>query len=185
MLIVIRTQESCNNTCKMVMKDCKTRWPECQNAFDETESTAHSMAIIVAVPGSGKNDLFMKNIEAYPQSHFHPTLNCHQIVYLKIDCSHDGSFQRNFVSIFFRAIDKIIGSNYEKKLWDEKRHGVETMLALMACKIANMFALGLLVIDEIQHLESSKVWQFREKMLNFFVTMTNTIGIPVLFVGYT
>ncbi len=62
-----------------------------------------------------------------------------------------------------------------------KRHGAETMLALMA-QTANMFALGLLVIDEIQHLSRAKVWRFK-KMLNSFVTMTNTIGIPVLFVG--
>jgi hypothetical protein len=62
-----------------------------------------------------------------------------------------------------------------------KRHGVETMLALMA-QTANMFALGLLVIDEIQHLSRAKSGG-SEKMLNFFVTMSNTIGIPVLFVG--
>ncbi|MFX7194121.1 ATP-binding protein, partial [Acinetobacter baumannii] len=41
---------------------------------------------------------------------------------------------------------------------------------------------GLLVIDEIQHLSRAKSGG-SEKMLNFFVTMTNTIGIPVLFVG--
>jgi hypothetical protein len=46
-----------------------------------------------------------------------------------------------------------------------KRHGVETMLALMA-QTANMFALGLLVIDEIQHLSRAKSGG-SEKMLNF------------------
>ena len=83
------------------------------------------------------------------------------------------------LSQFFRAIDKIIGSNYEKSM-GMKRHGVETMLALMA-QTANMFALGRIVIDEIQHLSAKSGGS--EKMLNFFVTMTNTIGIPVLFVG--
>lgn len=146
--------------------------------FDETESTAHSMAII-GCSGSGKTTSLRRILGAYPQVIFHPTLNCHQIVYLKIDCSHDGSLKELCLN-FFRAIDKIIGSNYEKK-YGMKRHGVETMLALMA-QTANMFALGLLVIDEIQHLSRAKSGG-SEKMLNFFVTMTNTIGIPVLFVG--
>ena len=135
--------------------------------FDETESTAHSMAII-GCSGSGKTTSLRRILGAYPQVIFHPTLNCHQIVYLKIDCSHDGSLKELCLN-FFRAIDKIIGSNYEKK-YGMKRHGVETMLALMA-QTANMFALGLLVIDEIQHLSRAKSGG-SEKMLNFFVTMT-------------
>lgn len=40
----------------------------------------------------------------------------------------------------------------------------------------------MLVIDEIQHLSTAKS-QGSEKMLNYFVTLVNTIGIPVVLVG--
>ncbi|MGK6693197.1 AAA family ATPase [Proteus mirabilis] len=55
------------------------------------------------------------------------------------------------------------------------------MLALMS-QIANAHALGLLVIDEIQHLSRSRSGGSQE-MLNFFVTMVNIIGVPVMLIG--
>ena len=57
-----------------------------------------------------------------------------------------------------------MGSNYERR-YGLKRHGIETMLALMS-QIANAHALGLLVIDEIQHLSRSRSGGSQE-MLNF------------------
>ncbi|MGF2259006.1 ATP-binding protein, partial [Acinetobacter baumannii] len=106
--------------------------------FDDNESTSHSMAII-GCSGSGKTTSLRRILNTYPQVIFHPTLNRHQILYLNIDCSHDVSLKALCLN-FFRSIDKIIGSNYEKK-YGMKRHGVETMLALIA-QTANMFALG-------------------------------------------
>lgn len=48
--------------------------------------------------------------------------------------------------------------------------------------IANTHAIGLLVIDEIQHL-SVKNSGGAERMLNFFVTLVNEISVPVVMVG--
>jgi hypothetical protein len=106
-------------------------------------------------------------------------MNLEQVVYLKIDCSHNGSLKEICLN-FFRALDRALGENYEKR-YGLKKHGIETMLALMA-QIANAHALGLLVIDEIQHLSRSKSGGSQE-MLNFFVTMVNTIGVPVMLIG--
>ena len=74
----------------------------------------------------------------------------------------------------------ILDSNYEKK-YALKRHGIETLLNLMR-QISNHHAIGLLVIDEIQHLSVNKSGG-AEKMLNFFVTLVNTVGLPVVMVG--
>lgn len=49
-------------------------------------------------------------------------------------------------------------------------------------QISRTYGLGLLVIDEIQHLSTAKS-QGAEKMLNYFVTLVNTIGVPVVLVG--
>lgn len=97
-----------------------------------------------------------------------------------MDCSHNGSLKEICLN-FFRSLDKALGTNYEKTYGLKRRNGIETLLALMA-QTANVHALGLLVIDEIQHLSRSRSGG-SEEMLNFFVTMVNTIGVPVMLIG--
>ncbi|MBW9389213.1 AAA family ATPase [Enterobacter sp. EC_62] len=146
--------------------------------FEEAKSTAQSM-LLIGCSGSGKTTSLERILQTYPQVIYHSQLNLEQVVYLKVDCSHNGSLKEICLN-FFRALDKALGANYEKR-YGLKRHGIETMLALMA-QIANTHALGLLVIDEIQHLSRSKSGGSQE-MLNFFVTMVNTIGVPVMLIG--
>src|SRR5690625_4454912 len=146
--------------------------------FEEAKSTAQSMSLI-GCSGSGKTTSLQRILATYPQVIYHPELNLEQVVYLKVDCSHNGSLKEICLN-FFRALDRALGSNYERR-YGLKRHGIETMLALMA-QIANTHALGLLVIDEIQHLSRSRSGGSQE-MLNFFVTMVNIIGVPVMLIG--
>lgn len=146
--------------------------------FEEAKSTAQSL-LLIGCSGSGKTTSLQRILGTYPQVIYHPDLNLEQVVYLKIDCSHNGSLKEICLN-FFRALDKALGSNYEKR-YAMKRHGIETLLAVMA-QIANAHALGLLVIDEIQHLSRSRSGGSQE-MLNFFVTMVNTIGVPVMLIG--
>jgi len=134
---------------------------------------------LIGCSGSGKTTSLQRILATYPQVIYHPELNLEQVVYLKVDCSHNGSLKEICLN-FFRALDRALGSNYERR-YGLKRHGIETMLALMA-QIANTHALGLLVIDEIQHLSRSRSGGSQE-MLNFFVTMVNTIGVPILLIG--
>jgi hypothetical protein len=47
--------------------------------------------------------------------------------------------------------------------------------------VANLHALGALVIDEIQHLNKTKIGP--DALLNFLVTLVNTIGVPVILIG--
>lgn len=146
--------------------------------FEEAKSTAQSL-LLIGCSGSGKTTSLQRILGTYPQVIYHSDLNLEQVVYLKIDCSHNGSLKEICLN-FFRALDKALGSNYEKR-YAMKRHGIETLLAVMA-QIANAHALGLLVIDEIQHLSRSRSGGSQE-MLNFFVTMVNTIGVPVMLIG--
>jgi hypothetical protein len=48
--------------------------------------------------------------------------------------------------------------------------------------VANLHAVGVLGIDEIQHLNQTR-GVGADLLLNFLVTLVNTIGIPVLIVG--
>lgn len=147
--------------------------------FTDVSSTAQSMTLI-GCSGCGKTTTITQLLSLYPQVIYHPSMNMEQVVYLKIDCSHDGSL-KEICQNFFRAMDRALKtSNYEKQ-YSKGRHGIETLLAGMA-QVANAHALGVLIIDEIQHLSRSRSGG-SEKMLNFFVTLVNTIGLPVILVG--
>jgi hypothetical protein len=49
-------------------------------------------------------------------------------------------------------------------------------------QLAATYFVGVLVIDELQHLKRAKTGG-KDNMLNFFVNLINSIGIPVVFVG--
>jgi hypothetical protein len=146
--------------------------------FDHVKSTAHSLSLI-GCSGSGKSSTLNRILATYPQTIFHEKYNFAQIVYLKFDCPYDGSL-KNLCNHFFQAVDKVLNTDYESR-YGLKRHTVETLMALMS-QIANVHAIGVLVIDELQHLSTSKSGGV-EKMLNFFVTLVNVIGLPVVMVG--
>jgi hypothetical protein len=146
--------------------------------FAQAKSTAQSFSLI-GCSGIGKSSTLNRILAAYPQAIFHEQYNFTQIVYLKIDCPHDGSLKQ-LCNHFFEAVDEVLHTDYKTK-YVLKRHTVETLMALMS-QIANVHALGVLVIDEIQHLNASKSGG-TEKMLNFFVTLVNVIGLPVVMVG--
>ncbi|MDY0190833.1 MAG: AAA family ATPase [Desulfuromonas sp.] len=146
--------------------------------FDHVVSTARSLSLI-GCSGSGKSSTINRILATYPQAIFHEKYNFTQITYLKLDCPHDGSL-KNLCFSFFRAIDSVLRTNYEKK-YASKGHSRETLLATMS-QIANLHAVGVLVIDEIQHLSVGRSGGV-EVMLNFFVTLVNVIGLPVVMVG--
>jgi hypothetical protein len=56
------------------------------------------------------------------------------------------------------------------------------MLLIIMTQLVRQFQIGILVIDEIQHLSEAKGGG-SDKMLNFFVTLVNTIGLPVVLIG--
>lgn len=146
--------------------------------FSQARSTATSLALIGG-SGCGKSATLGRLLSTYPQALFHEELNITQLVYLKIDSPHDGTL-KSLCLHFFRAIDQALGSDYELR-YGNKRLSIENLMASMA-QTANVHALGVLVIDEIQHLNAARSGG-KDKMLNFFVTLVNTIGVPVLLVG--
>ncbi|WP_232005638.1 ATP-binding protein [Pseudodesulfovibrio profundus] len=148
------------------------------NRFAHAQSTASSLSLI-GCSGSGKSTTITRIFATYPQVIYHEDYNFTQITYLKIDCPHDGTL-KNLCIQFFRALDRILHTDYETKIAG-KRLGIEQLLAMMS-QVANAHAVGVLVIDEIQHLDRRRAGGV-DKMLNFFVTLVNTIGLPVIFVG--
>ena len=151
------------------------------------EYNPHSTAAgftIIGLSGVGKTTAIERILSLYPQRIQHTQYNNEslfltQLVWVKIDCPFDGSLKGLCFS-FFAYIDKVLGTDYSRK-FAVNRMTVDSALPRMA-QIATSHCLGLLVIDEIQHLSQAKSGG-REKMLNFFVTLVNTVGVPVVLIG--
>ena len=140
---------------------------------------------IVGIPGIGKSTAVERILQFYPQVISHAEyegkpFSRTQLVWLKFTCPHDGSI-RGLCLDFFRGVDGILGTNYYQNYANRGRHTVDELIPAMS-RVASIHCLGLFVIDEIQHLNQAKSGGC-EKMLNFFLQLMNTIGLPVILIG--
>ncbi|WP_077706555.1 ATP-binding protein [Virgibacillus dokdonensis] len=150
--------------------------------LNHIRSTADSLSII-GISGIGKTTAIERLLLMYPQIIKHDEyggtpFNRTQIVWLKIDCPYDGSLS-TLCKSFFKSIDDLLGTRYLEKFGYLNR--VTSTMLLHMTSLASMYGIGVLVIDEIQHLLHAKNDQ--EEMLNFFVTLSNTVGIPTVLIG--
>lgn len=149
------------------------------NGTHDIRSTASSMTLM-GFSGIGKTTAIERVLSLYPQVilHEHP-LNLMQVVWLKLNCPHDGSL-KSLCLDFFLKMDQLLGTNYHEK-FGSRRNSISSMVTRMG-QIARLHCIGSIVIDEIQHLLVTKD-NNSEKMMNFFVTLVNEIGVPVLMIG--
>lgn len=149
---------------------------------NDARTVPHGFTII-GCPGVGKSTSLEAVLSLYPQVIFHGRyqerdFSRAQIVWLKLEAPFDSSTKGICLS-FFQAVDDILETNYEANYTGARR--TDELLVKMA-RVAANHGLGVLVIDEIQRLSYAKSGG-AEKMLNFFVQLSNTIGIPVVLVG--
>lgn len=146
-------------------------------------ATANSLTL-VGVSGMGKTTVINKILTSIPPIISHSNYKghhmcCTQMVWLKLDCPYDGSLKALCLD-FFSKVDELVGSNYFNKYYNS-RLSANAMLPIIK-QIALNVNLGVLVVDEIQHLSTARSGG-AEKMLNFFVTLINIVSIPVILVG--
>ena len=139
---------------------------------------------IIGLSGAGKTTAVEPILQLYPQVIFHSTyqekpINRGQLVWLKLDCPNDGSI-KGLCQSFFDAVDELLQTNYYRD-YAVARRTADALLPALA-RVAALHCLGVLVIDEIQHLSAAKSGG-SGRMLNFFVQLANTIGVPVVLIG--
>ncbi|PPK37320.1 transposase [Pseudomonas laurylsulfatiphila] len=148
------------------------------------KSSASTMTL-VGLSGMGKTTALNAIARLYPQTIRHaeyagrPFIQT-QVVWLKIECPHDGSL-RGFCAAFFAALDEALSVNQYSKLMTT-RLNISILLQRIA-QLCRSFFIGALIIDELQHLNSARVGNGKETLLNFFVTLSNEAGIPLVYVG--
>jgi hypothetical protein len=136
---------------------------------------------VIGCSGAGKSTAVEAVLAGYDQVIMHTSYQHVQLVWLKVECPHDASVKSLCIN-FFRALDTALDNDHEyEKQYVKPRANAEMLLGDFA-RIAALHSIGLLVIDEIQHLERSKS-SVSERILRFFVQLTNTIKLPILFVG--
>jgi hypothetical protein len=148
------------------------------------QSSALGLAVI-GISGIGKSATLGRLLPLYPQVIFHHNFRGNnfshvQIVWLKLECPSDGS-TKGLCLNFFQAIDDLLGTNYVANYAHHGRDTVNVMKKNMA-RVASLHSIGVLVIDEIQHLSIAKSGG-SEQVLSFFVELINKIGVPVILVG--
>lgn len=148
--------------------------------------SAASGFTIIGVSGVGKSTAVERVLSLYPQRIIHiryqeKPFAFTQLVWLKLDCPHDGSLKQLCYQ-FFYEVDMAAGTDYFQQ-YTKGRYSLDMLLIIMT-QLVRQFQIGILVIDEIQHLSEAKGGG-SDKMLNFFVTLVNTIGLPVIMIGTT
>ena len=139
---------------------------------------------LIGISGIGKTAALNRILNLYPQIIIHSEYrNIHfsnyQVVWMRLECPFDGSI-KGLMYQFFSEIDRLLGTNHYEKVV-RTRATVDSMMVVMNQVVRNS-SLGLLVIDEIQHLSMAKSGG-SEKMLNFFVNLVNHISLPIVLVG--
>jgi len=143
------------------------------------ETTASGFALI-GCSGIGKSRSVDRILRLYPQTVAHEEpFALVQVPWLKLDCPHKGSAKQLCIS-FFNQMDQLLGTRYQSR-HGSARIALDEMVVHMA-QIADRHALGLLVIDEIQHLTQAP-GASRDDLLNFLVTLIKKIGLPVMIIG--
>jgi hypothetical protein len=153
-------------------------------AKDQARSTAVGFTM-VGISGVGKSTAVEAILSLYPQVIYHSNyrdrlFNWVQITWLKLDCPFDGS-TKGLCLNFFQAIDSLLDTHYYRSYARRGRSTTDEMIPYMA-RVGSIHSLGVLVIDEIQNLSEARSGGAR-RMLNFFVQLVNTTGMPVVLVG--
>jgi hypothetical protein len=146
-------------------------------------SSSATGCLIMGASGCGKTKGVGNILSQYPQVIRHIVdYNGNrsfftQIPWVRIDCSYDGKIS-GVCSQFFEEIDLLLGTNYSN-VYGRIGTRVEKMIAYISF-LALKYALGVLVVDEIQHIKKTING---ESLLDFFVTLTNRVKVPIVFIG--
>lgn len=154
-------------------------------SFDINSSTSFrttaSASLIIGYSGMGKTTTVNRVLGHIPQVIVHnyfenQHFNQIQLSYLRLEAPHNSSLKALTLQ-FFMKIDELLGTENFKR-YVSRNLSVDAMLPLMG-QVAQNIGLGLLVIDELQHLNKSGARQ----IMNYFVNLINSFGVPILFVG--
>ena len=143
---------------------------------------------LIGDSGVGKSRSVEEILALLPQVILHQDyrgheLNLAQITYLRVECPANSSIKTLLLEEFELA-DEILAaagieSNYFEVFARNGRASVDYMLGKFA-RLIGIHNIGVVVIDEVQRMVGSRD---ETKMMNFFETLINLVGVPVILIG--
>lgn len=147
---------------------------------DENFRTTAQCGLIIGVSGMGKTTTVQRVLSKVPQVIVHNeyegmNFNQIQVTWLKLEAPANGSI-KSLTLQFFSKLDSLLNSNNMER-YVSKHLSVDAMIPIMG-QLANNIGLGLLVIDELQHLD-----KWSKQVMNYFVALMNSFGVPLLLIS--
>ncbi|WP_321813122.1 MULTISPECIES: ATP-binding protein [unclassified Paraburkholderia] len=132
---------------------------------------------VFGLSGGGKSTALESALRLLPKVIWHKDHGLNQVVWIKIDCPKSASL-KDTLKLLILEFDDLLGTDYTKEI------GLRATLADYANKlhrICRRHHTGLIVIDEIQN--ALQAVSRNDPLFDFFVNLTNVVGIPVIVSG--
>ncbi|SAL80548.1 ATP-binding protein [Caballeronia telluris] len=132
---------------------------------------------IFGLSGGGKSTALESALRLMPKVIHHEKFGINQVVWVKVDCPKGASL-KDTLKVLILQFDDLLGTDYEAEV------GSRATLADYANKlhrISKRHHTGLIVIDEMQH--ALHAVSKNDPLFDFFVNLTNVVGIPVIVSG--
>lgn len=137
-------------------------------------------------PGMGKSRTVRHILASYPRAIAHDgPATVLQVPCVMVECPSASGSRKSICMDIISALGESVGKGAGApdgyaKLYCKPRTVVDDLLASVQSLVA-VHAVGLIVVDEIQHLLRSK--EGVGPIMNFLVRLVNVVGIPVLIMG--
>lgn len=136
---------------------------------------------IVGLPGMGKSSTIRRLLGQMHQVYYHEELGVYQITYLHVDMPADGKSVKGWCAAILQQVDTLIpGATYYKDYFGNGRVSTDALIRSVA-RVLNMHFVGLIVCDEVQNLANSAKGE--QVVMTELVSLTNAIGVPLVFIG--
>jgi hypothetical protein len=133
---------------------------------------------LIGAPGMGKSRTIDLTLARYDQVVRHTSLPT-QVIWLKLECPKRGSI-RSLCLQFLMQLSALVGNTDYMDMYGVASASDGELQNIMAM-LANFHGLGMLIVDEIQHIGRSGDGE--HELMTFLTSLSNQLRIPVLFIG--
>ncbi len=144
---------------------------------------SHPVAFaLIGDPGTGKTTITRRTLARIPQVVEQRLAYAiiKQVVWLEVQCPSTGGRKQLCIAVL-AAFDRLLGTRYAERFGAEGKRVSGDQMMLFVQHLVTLHAVGLIVIDEIQHAKQST--EGVKPLMNFLVTLVNSLGVPIMLIG--